>query len=208
VLTKQPRYYFTGWQQFCLVLLRWSIGWHFLREGWVKLMHPTWTAKGYLMGSWGPFAEYFRQIGNDPLLLQLSDIAMPWLLTLSGIGLMLGLFTRISTLVAMGLLVMFYCAAPPFAYPYAMDAATMTDWSSFFAWMHYSPWAGNHIIGSEGNYAIVNKNLIEFIALLALLAVNSGQMCGLDPLLKQWFGKKRIAEVEPGQAPQTQAAAS
>ncbi len=184
----------------CFVLLRWSIGWHFLREGWVKIMHPTWTAKWYLTGSWGPFSEYFNQIGSNPLMLQLSDIAMPWLLFLSGLGLMLGLFTRTSTLVAMLLLVMFYCAAPPFGFPMTGPEAQMTEWATFEGWMHHAQWAGNHVIGSEGNYVIVNKNLIEFLALLALLSVNSGMMCGLDPLLKQWFSKKEQTSAPAEQA--------
>ncbi len=61
---------------FFLVLLRISIGWQFLYEGYWKYSQqdsPTpWTAKGYLMNAKGPFREHFRSMvgdfpdGNDP----------------------------------------------------------------------------------------------------------------------------------------------
>ncbi len=190
---KEPRYHLTGTQQFFMVLLRLGIGWHFLREGWVKLVQPNWTAEWYLTATWGPFAPYFQQIANTDWLLQVSDIAMPWLLFLSGLGLMLGLFTRLSTVVAMVLLATFYLATPPWN---MQMLETMTNWTQYETWLHHAEWAGNLMIGSEGNYAIVNKNLIEFLALAALLAVNSGRMCGFDPLISQWLSRKKESSEE------------
>ena len=112
-MSSTPRYYLTGWQSFFFVLLRIGIGWHFLREGWIKLCDPTWTAVGYLVNSWGPLSPYFRLIGETPWMLNIANFTMPWMLFLSGLGMMLGLFTRSSILLAMVLLVMFYLAAPP-----------------------------------------------------------------------------------------------
>lgn len=174
------------------VLLRIVIGWHFLREGVVKLSHPTWSAIGYLNGSWGPFSPLFNWIATNPEvmgigLLDLSNIMMPWMLTISGLGLMLGLFTRLSTLLAMGLLAMFYCAAPPIDPGIAMQAGELFAFPEFMSHLHHSQWAMNHMIGNEGNYVIVNKNLVEFFALGALLMLDTGKMAGIDVLIHQYI---------------------
>jgi len=50
------------------------------------------------------------------------------------------------------------------------------------------------MLNTEGNYMIVNKNLIEFLALAALLTINSGMICGLDVYVRQWFSKEPEAQ--------------
>jgi hypothetical protein len=42
-----------------------------------------------------------------------------------------------------------------------------------------------HLPGAEGAYLFVNKNLIEFVTVLALLAFRTGQIAGLDQLFRQ-----------------------
>ncbi len=204
-MSRTPRYYLTGWQSFFFVLLRIAIGWHFLREGWVKLCDPTWTAVGYLVNSWGPLSPYFRMIGETPWMLNLANFTMPWMLFLSGLGLMLGLFTRSSTLLAMVLLAMFYSAAPPIeAMPPYERWGTNFQWVPFKISLDHAQWAGQHMLNTEGNYMIVNKNLIEFLALAALLTINSGMICGLDVYIRQWFAKEEPEE-QPAEAPLVEA---
>lgn len=169
---------FTGWQQFFLALLRIAIGWHFLREGIVKLMEPGWTAYGYLMGSWGPFSDIFHWMAGEEWMMSIINISMPWMLTIAGAGLILGLFTRTCSAIAMALLAMFYLAAPPFELP------PPDTWGPFFSSTQNALWAGGKAIGAEGNYIIVNKNLIEFIAVAALWACDTGRFAGLDILLR------------------------
>ncbi len=195
---KEPRYNLTSVQQFFFVLLRIGIGWHFLREGWVKLANPSWTASGYLLGSWGPLAPYFQQIGENETLMALTDTLMPWALFLVGLGLMMGLFTRLSILGAIALLAMFYVAAPPWEYVYVTPETMQTalqnnvsPWQQFETWLHHAQWTGQFMIGTEGNYMVVNKNLVELLALLALLPVNSGHSVGLDPLIRQFFFSRK-----------------
>jgi len=48
-----------------LVLLRLTIGLHFLSEGVDKYRKPDWTAAGFFANAKGPFAEHFRQIVWD-----------------------------------------------------------------------------------------------------------------------------------------------
>ena len=223
----KPRFYLTGWQQFFVVLLRVGIGWHFLREGIVKLAQPNWTAQGYLMGSWGPLSPIFNTIGtltiketwglstiyqwflskevvsspdllNQALsthwMLEMSNFLMPWMLTIAGAGLMLGLFTRLSTLIAMTLLAMFYAATPPLDLLPVFNA-----WPQFFSDIQHAQWAGKHMINTEGNYLIVNKNMLEFLALAALASLDSGLYGGLDNLLRH--RSKMMPPAEKTEAP-------
>ena len=81
-----------------------------------------------------------------------------WFLIVVGGCLMVGLFSRLNCLAAAAFLCMTYLAAPP------------------FPWLPVPP-------VSEGNYAWVNKNLIEMLALLALATTASGRWLGLDALI-------------------------
>src|SRR5258706_1154127 len=91
-------------QQFGLVLLRTLIGWHFLYEGYFKLLHPAWSrvgtplpnwsAAGYLKGASGPFASLFQALGQSSWLPQL-DVVVAIALTLVGLSLVLGIFTEL-----------------------------------------------------------------------------------------------------------------
>ena len=54
MLMNYTRFQLTG-----LVLLRLTIGWHFLYEGVIKLHNPYWSAKGYLLSAEGVFKPFF-----------------------------------------------------------------------------------------------------------------------------------------------------
>jgi thiosulfate dehydrogenase [quinone] large subunit len=141
-----------------ITLLRVVIGWHFLYEGIAKLTSLSWSSAGYLKQSRGPLANVFKGIANDANLLANVDLITMWGLTIVGVLLMLGLFTRLACLAGIGFLTMFYAANPPLVgYFYSMPA--------------------------EGSYLIVNKNLVELFALIVVLLTGSGRFAGLDRLL-------------------------
>jgi thiosulfate dehydrogenase [quinone] large subunit len=156
----------TRTQQTALVLLRTLIGWHFLYEGLVKLVWPAWTragvplgrfsAAGYLRSSTGPFADLFRALA-DVSWLPWIDLLMAWGLLLVGLALMLGLFTQLACAGALALLALFY-----------------------LSWL---PTRGVYEPGTEGNYLLVNKNLVEAAAVFVVLAFRTGRIAGLDLLL-------------------------
>lgn len=148
--------------KFLLVVLRMAIGWHFLYEAIHKLTLADWSAKVFLLNAKGPFDWIFHFIAENQNLIVITDYLIPIILFIIGFGLILGLFTQISLIGGMILLVIFYLATPP------------------FPGLVY-----NH--GVEGNYLIVNKNLIEFLVLLLLFQFNTGQLIGLDRIL---FRKK------------------
>jgi thiosulfate dehydrogenase [quinone] large subunit len=165
-------------QQTALVVLRTLIGWHFLYEGYTKLLQPAWSragapvaawsSAGYLKAATGPLAEVFHSLGNAPWIGTL-DLAVAALLVAVGVSLMLGLFTQAGCLGALGLLAMFYLSAIPIGMPEAR---------------------------AEGTYLIVNKNLIEAAAVLVLLSFRTGSIAGLD----QYFVRRAVA-VRPAAAP-------
>jgi hypothetical protein len=43
----------------------------------------------------------------------------------------------------------------------------------------------------EGNYLVINKNLVEMAALLVILVTNSGRHVGQDRILHAWLPKGR-----------------
>jgi thiosulfate dehydrogenase [quinone] large subunit len=149
-----------------ITVLRVLIGWHFLYEGIAKLSSPSWSAAGYLKQARGPFADLFKSLAAKPDLLANADLITMWGLTAVGLLLILGLFTRLASLGAIGFIVLFYLCNPPFV--------------GYF----YS-------IPTEGSYLIVNKNLVELGALVVVLVTGSGRFAGLDRIVSRLFGRGR-----------------
>jgi len=147
-----------------LTILRVMIGWHFLYEGLIKLSTPAWSAKSYLLASVGPFSPLFKSLAASETMLQISDLLNMWGLILIGLGLFLGLCTRISAFSGLLLLAFYYLSYPPFA-DFALTGFV------------------------EGNYWVVNRNLIEMGALFVLLIFPSGHLTGLDRLL---YSRKNV----------------
>jgi len=141
-----------------ITVLRIFVGWHFLYEGITKLSSPAWSAAGYLKQSRGPFADMFKWLASQPNLLANADLITMWGLTLVGLFLILGLFTRLASLAGIGFILLFYLCNPPFL--------------GYF----YS-------IPTEGSYLIVNKNLVELSALVVILFTRSGRFAGLDRIV-------------------------
>jgi thiosulfate dehydrogenase [quinone] large subunit len=141
-----------------ITVLRVFVGWHFLYEGIAKLTAASWSSAGYLRQARGPFAEMFRGLASQPNMLANADLITMWGLTIVGLCLILGLFTRLASLAGIGFVLLFYLAAPPFV--------------GYF----YS-------IPSEGSYLIVNKTLVELSALVVILLTGSGRFAGLDRIL-------------------------
>lgn len=151
-----------------ITLMRVVVGWHFLYEGVSKLTSSGWSASGYLKQARGPFAEFFRGLAGQPNLLANVDLATMWLLTVVGILLILGLFTRLASLAGIAFILLLYLATPPFV--------------GYF----YS-------IPTEGSYLIVNKNVVELCALVVILVTGSGRFAGLDRIVHALFTRRRFA---------------
>lgn len=155
----------SGFEAAGLVLLRTLIGWHFLYEGYYKLMLPGWThagaplagwsAAGFLKAASGPFGGLFRGLGQSAAAPWI-DVIVPIALVAVGLSLLLGLFTQAGGWGALALLTSFYLAAIPVE--------------------------GVPTPFNEGTYLLVNKTLIELAAVLVLIAFRTGRIAGLDTL--------------------------
>jgi len=154
-MTDKNIHSYSSGQLTALAVLRIAIGWHFLYEGVVKLINPNWSSVGYLMDSQGALSGLFHQIAGNPDVLQIVDFLNIWGLVLIGLGLMLGLFTNISAICGMVLLAFYYLSHPPLI-------------------------GVTYAIPSEGNYLLINKNLIEMIALGVIILFPTGWYIGLD----------------------------
>lgn len=146
---------YSNWQIIALTVLRVLIGWHFLYEGLYKVISPAWSSRSYLESSTGPFATVFRSLAETDALLQVADFLNIWGLVLIGFCLFIGLFSKISAYLGMILLFFYYISFPPFGDSYS------------FAYV-------------DGNYWIVNRNLIEIVSLLILIVFPSSHITGLD----------------------------
>ncbi|MDO8952565.1 MAG: hypothetical protein Q7U86_08060 [Draconibacterium sp.] len=134
-----------NWRKLIITLFRVAIGWHLLYEGISKLMVGNWSAAGYLANATGPFAGFYHWMAASEGLMKIVDPLNMAGLILIGLGLFLGLFIRLSSISGIVLLMLYYFAYPPFG--------------------------GNLFGAAEGNLYIVNKNLIESLALITLIFI-------------------------------------
>jgi thiosulfate dehydrogenase [quinone] large subunit len=153
---------YSNWQFTALLLLRVLIGWHFLYEGLVKVINPDWSSIGYLLDSKWILSGFFQSLASNPGVLNVVDFCNVWGLILVGLGLILGAFTRLSAIGGMVLLAFYYLSHPPFLNL-------------------------EYVLPSEGSYLIVNKTLIELIALWVLFLFPTGRRIGIDRII---FGAK------------------
>lgn len=148
-----------------ITVLRVVVGWHFLYEGIAKLTSTSWSAAGYMRQARGPFAEMFKSLASQPNLLDNANLITMWGLTIVGLLLILGLFTRLASLAGIGFITLFYLANPPFiGYFYSLP--------------------------TEGSYLIINKNLVELCALIVILLTRSGLFAGLDRIVHDVFVRR------------------
>ena len=162
----------SGAAMVAIVVMRVLIGWHFLYEGIAKLSNPNWSAAGYLTQSRGPLAGLFHWMVGEANVLANVNLLNKWGLTLIGLGLILGCFTRLASASGMLVVLLFYMANPPFV--------------GYF----YS-------IPSEGSYLVVNKNLVEVAALAVVFTTRSGLVAGLDRIIHGLLGRKRRTSGAP-----------
>lgn len=141
-----------------VVILRLLIGWHFLYEGVLKIFTPSWTARGYLLSAEGPFEDFFIGLARDGLIETIDFLNIAGLIAI-GLALVLGFMERPAALAGTVLLITYYLAHPPFM--------------------------GLSQLGMEGNYWLVNKNLIEAAALLVVSVFPTAQVFGLELLLRR-----------------------
>lgn len=144
-----------------LVVLRVLTGWYFLYEGVTKLLSPTWSAYGYLMDSKGWLTPVFTWMADTPFVLEMVNYLNIYGLTLIGLSLMLGVFSRTGSIGAIVMLALFYLSHPPL-----MDVS--------------------YVLRPEGSYLWVDKNLIIMASVVVsgIVFPTSGRV-GFDRFLQR-----------------------
>jgi thiosulfate dehydrogenase [quinone] large subunit len=100
-------------------------------------------------------------------MIDMTVIAALWGI---GLSLMLGLFTQRGCEAALGMLTLFYVTTVP------LDGVPHP--------------------GMEGNYMIVNKTLIEWVAVAVLWSFQTGRIAGLDIFYAEWRKKRNLCAAE------------
>ena len=104
---------YNQYQLVSLSLLRLFIGWHLLYEGMAKISNANWTSAAYLLDSKWIFSGLAKWMVTNPNVLGVVDTLNMWGLTIIGLSLMLGLFSRWSCIAGAGLISLYYLFHPP-----------------------------------------------------------------------------------------------
>ena len=104
---------YNQYQLVSLSLLRLFIGWHLLYEGMAKISNANWTSAAYLLDSKWIFSGLAKWMVTNPNVLGFVDTLNIWGLTIIGLSLMLGLFSRWSCIAGAGLISLYYLFHPP-----------------------------------------------------------------------------------------------
>ena len=142
-------------QLFFLLTLRFAIGWHLLYEGITKVMNPQWSSSSFLHESKGILSGLADWILSNPNLLLAVDHLNAWGLVAIGVGLIFGLFFKPAAIAGSILIFFYYLSAPPLVgFEYTLPA--------------------------DGANLVINRTLIEAIALYGLVLFPTNTIFGLD----------------------------
>lgn len=147
----------TNVQGYALVLLRILIGWHFLYEGVIKAYNPSWTSRGYLLSA-SILKPFFAWLASDSLISVIDNLNIIGLIAV-GMSLLIGIKVKWGCIGGILLLLLYYMAHPP------------------FPGLPQGP--------SEGSYWVVNKNLIEMVALFVIYQFPLTTVFGLENLFSR-----------------------
>ena len=150
---------------YLLVIIRIAIGWHFLYEGVTKIIAGNWSSAAYLAGSKWIFAPVFHWMAGSAGIISIVDFLNIWGMTLIGLGLILGLFSRWASAGGALMLLFYFIAYPPIP-GYMMSVPV------------------------EGSYLWVNKTFIELLVLVAFVFLPPDYLFGLDRLYIKWNEEK------------------
>ncbi|MEZ6138990.1 MAG: hypothetical protein R3B84_00330 [Zavarzinella sp.] len=120
------------------------------------------AAQGYA----SPKPEYYLWFIPKWKPIQYVDWSTRWFLAIVGCCLIIGLWSRLAAFGAGMFLLMTILSTPN------------------VPWLPVAPL-------SEGNYVYINKNVIEFLALMVLTTVSTGMWAGIDAVLYYLFGQRR-----------------
>ena len=97
-----------------VLLLRLAMGWMMFYAGTTKVLDHGWSAAGYLKSA-KIFAGFYQWLAQ-PDIIPFINFINEWGLTLLGVSLILGIFVRLSSLLGVLLMLLYYI--PVLSFPY------------------------------------------------------------------------------------------
>lgn len=104
-------------QLISLFTLRITLGWLFFWAGITKVLNPDFSAAGYLEGA-KTFSGFYHWLAS-PAMLPFTNFINEWGLTLLGLALILGVFTKWASRLGALLMILYYLPILDFPYPNA-----------------------------------------------------------------------------------------
>ncbi len=131
------------------VLTRFALGWYFLHAGILKLLDPTWTSRGFLEHA-AMFPDFYLWF-TQPSILPVIDVLNAWGITAVGVGLLLGIGTRIAVCVGILLMALYYFPHDP-GYTYIVDEHVFIALLLVYVLRdrHEGKWSGQCLLSSVG----------------------------------------------------------
>lgn len=102
-------------QKVTLFALRITLGWLFFWAGITKVLNPDFSAAGYLEGA-KTFSGFYHWLAS-PAMLPFTNFINEWGLTLLGLALILGVFTKWASRLGALLMILYYLPILDFPYP-------------------------------------------------------------------------------------------
>lgn len=147
--------HYSRFQLIILLILRFVIGWHVLYEGVSKVLNPQWSSANFLRESQGILSGLNNWILSHGDLLTVVDLLNAWGLVLVGLGLIFGFLFVPAAITGSILIFIYYLSVPPLVgYEYSLPA--------------------------DGSNLLINRTLIESIALISLALFPTNKSFGLD----------------------------
>lgn len=138
-----------------LLVIRFAIGWHVLYEGMSKVLNPQWTSANFLEESQWILSGLSNWILSNADVLAVVDFLNVWGLVLIGLALIFGFLFKPAAIAGSILVLIYYLSVPPLVgYEYTLP--------------------------SDGSNLIINRTLIEAIALFGLALFPTNRVFGLD----------------------------
>ena len=163
----KPNSSFTFGQTLWLVILRVMISWHFIYEGLAKILSPGWSVPTYLSNSNYLFTGFYQHLATNGTLLSTIEFINMIGLTLVGICLLLGLFSRFASIIGICFL-----AISHFFHPFFIES--------------------EYMIYVEESYLWIDRNIIEISALMVLIYFPTSHIIGADRFIYPLFIKKKV----------------
>ena len=149
--------YSYSWVAYALVFMRIAMGWVLFQGGIVKVLDPEWTAAGFLqfaIPEGNPFMSLWQNFAGNPTI----DFLVAWGLTLTGLGLILGVLVRWNAFWGAVMMLFFWAAS--------LHGGLAQGLPFEHGW-------------------VVDDHLVYAILLFGLGAFGAGRIFGLDAIIEK-----------------------